>query len=188
MVIKESLRALTNSILILKKGGVVICPTDTVYGFLADASKKKAVAEIFRLKNRPSSKYLPVFVRDLAMASEVAFINEEQRNRLKKFWPGKYTFVLKRKNQRRFYGVAEHTLAIRVPKYKFLNNLLKEIEKPLVQTSVTISGEKLLSKIKDILEKFGTYRGILIIAGVNLTKSKRSKLIDLSNSKINFLR
>ena len=121
---------MNKALLTFKNGGVVICPTDTVYGFLADATNKKAVDKIFKIKKRPKLKPLPIFVKDIKMAKELAEINKEQEKILKKYWPGKYTFILKRKPNIKLYGVHKNTIAIRIPKYKFLNNLLKKINKP----------------------------------------------------------
>ena len=67
-ILQNSKKSLPKTAAILKKGGVVICPTDTVYGFLADATNKKAVDKIFKIKRRPKSKPLPIFVKDLKMA------------------------------------------------------------------------------------------------------------------------
>jgi len=178
---------MNKALLTLKNGGVVVCPTDTVYGFLADATNKKAVDKIFKIKKRPKLKPLPIFVKDIKMAKELAEINKEQEKILRKYWPGKYTFILKRKPNIKLYGVHKNTIAIRIPKYKFLNNLLKKINKPLAQTSVNISGEPSLTKIGDIKAKFGglTSKIIIIDAG-NLKKAKPSKIIDLTfkNKKI----
>lgn len=125
-IIKISSAAVATAAAILKKGGVVICPTDTVYGFLADASNKKAVAKIYNIKKRPKSKPLAVFVTDLKTAGELAQIDEEQNKILKKYWPGKYTFVLPKKGG--------ETIALRIPKHVFLQKLLKKINRPLLQT------------------------------------------------------
>lgn len=181
---------MNKALLTLKKGGVVICPTDTVYGFLADATNKKAVDKIFKIKKRPKLKPLPIFVKDIKMAKELAEISKEQEKILRKYWPGKYTFVLKtRLRQIKLYGVNKKTIAIRIPKYKFLNNLLKKIDKPLVQTSVNISGEPPLIKIDDIKDKFGKleYKISIIDAG-NLKKAKSSKIIDLTSKHLTRLR
>ena len=97
MVVKKSKAARNEAVKIILAGEIVICPTDTLYGFLADASNKKAVAKIYKIKKRAKSKPLPVFVKDLKMAKELAEIDEKQERLLKKYWPGKYTFVLKRK-------------------------------------------------------------------------------------------
>ena len=132
-VVKQQ-KALNKALSALKKGKVIVCPTDTVYGFLSVASDKKAVEKIFKLKRRPRSKPLPVFVNGLKMAKELAEINEKQEKTLNKYWPGKYTFVLKALNG--------GTIALRIPEYKFLNDLLKKINKPLAQTSANISGQR----------------------------------------------
>src|SRR3989338_11375193 len=125
---------LNETVSVLKSGGVVICPTDTVYGFLADASNKKAVEKIYKIKKRPKSKPLSVFVKDIKMAKEIAIIDEKQEKRLKKYWPGKYTFILKRKYtlnstavEFRVYGVKKDTIALRIPKCRFLNDILKKV-------------------------------------------------------------
>lgn len=195
-IIRLSKNTLTKAIKTLNGGGVVICPTDTVYGFLADAGNKKAVSKIFKIKKRPKSKPLPIFVKDLRMAEELAEINKDQakiltlrlRSGQAKYWPGKYTFVLKRKTSVKLYGVAKDTIAMRIPKYKFLNDLLNKINRPLVQTSVNLSGEPPLTKIGDIINKFGNYKNILIIDAGNLKKSKPSKIIDLTSKHLTILR
>lgn len=176
--IKKSKQALLLAIKAIDKGQVVICPTDTVYGFLADAQNKKAVNKIFKIKKRPKSKPLAVFVKNIKMAKELADINESQEKMLKKYWPGKHTFVLKSKNR---------TIALRIPKYKFLNDLLSKIDKPLAQTSVNISSSPPLYKISDIIEQFAKHDILFIDAG-NLKKQKPSKITDLSKNKTKILR
>ena len=184
---KESPQTLNKVSDILKNGGVVICPTDTVYGFLADASNKKAVEKIYKIKKRPKSKPLPLFVRDIKMAEEIAFINEEQGESLKKYWPGKFTFILKRKHRAKLYGLDKDTVALRIPNYKFLNNLLKKINMPLAQTSANVSGQPVLTNIRDIVTKFGK-TDVLVVDDGNLKKSDPSKILDLTSDKIKSLR
>ncbi len=171
----------------LNNGGVVIFPTDTVYGFLADASNKKAVEKIFKIKKRPKSKPLAVFVKDIKMAKELAEITKDQEKVLKKYWPGKYTFVLNSKIKNNLI-TKNSTIAIRIPDYKPLNKLLKKINKPLAQTSVNISGDDAFLKSKDIIERFGKVKDLLFLDAGNLKKSKPSKIIDLTENKIKFLR
>lgn len=83
---------------LIKKGGVVIFPTDTLYGLLADARNKMAVKKVFKIKKRRESKAVPVFVRNIGAARKLAFISKNQEKILKKSWPGRVTFVLKRRN------------------------------------------------------------------------------------------
>ena len=179
-VIKLNKKSVLQAVDFLNSGGVVIFPTDTVYGFLALAENKKAVNKIYKIKNRPKSKPLPVFVKDLKMAKELAEINDKQIKILRNKWPGKYTFVLNKKD-------GKGTIALRIPKYKPLNDLLKKINKPLSQTSVNISGQDTLIKIADIEAQFAKQK-ILLIDGGNLKKSKPSKIIDLTENKLKFLR
>jgi L-threonylcarbamoyladenylate synthase len=210
-IIKPTKDNLNKTIEFINKGGVVVCPTDTVYGFLADAGNKKAVEKIFKIKKRPKDKPLPIFVADLKMAKQIAEIDSDpafaeasagkQEKILKKYWPGKFTFILKlkQKNKKDQIGqfhrivpmaIAENkTIALRLPKYKFLNDLLKKNGEPLAQTSVNISGQPPLAKISEIIEQFGKNKliGLIIDAG-NLPKSNPSKIIDLTENKNKILR
>jgi L-threonylcarbamoyladenylate synthase len=190
-IAKQSKQALDLAAKTINNGGVVVCPTDTVYGFLAAAENKRAVEKIFKLKQRPRSKPLPVFVCDFKMANELAEINEKQSKILNQKWPGKYTFILKFKTLNPNFKLftKNGTIALRIPKYKFLNDLLKKINRPLAQTSVNISGQPPLTKIPGILEKFrATSEVALIINAGNLPKSKPSAIIDLTGKHLTRIR
>lgn len=189
---------LDKAIEIIKGGGVIICPTDTVYGFIADATNKKAVEKIYKIKKRARSKPLPIFVKDIKMAKALAEISKEQKKiltlRLRsgqvKYWPGKFTFILKRKQGIKIYGIDKNTIALRIPKYKFLNDLLKKIDKPLAQTSVNISGKPEFKEIKEIIAEFKKSKNKpdLIINGGNLKKTKPSRIIDLTQQTLTTIR
>ena len=79
----------------LKRGKMVVSPTDTVYGLLVDATNRRAVKKVFQVKGREKGKPLPVFVKDIAMAKRFACVSKEQEKFLKTAWPGKVTVVLK---------------------------------------------------------------------------------------------
>ncbi len=199
-ILKPSPKTLNKADSILKNGGVVIYPTDTVFGFLADATNKKAVDKIYKIKKRLKSKPLPVFVKDLKMAKELTETNEKQERILRKYWPGKYTFILKRNVSKvrprlsevgpwPVYGVNKKTIAIRIPKYKFLNDLLLKINRPLVQTSVNISSKKPINNISNILTTFGKNKLVgLIINGGRAKVVKPSKIFDLTSKHLTKLR
>lgn len=179
--LKVSKSALNKAKEKINKGNIVVFPTDTVYGFLADAENKKAVGKIYKIKKRSKLKPLAVFVKDIKMAKELAEISKEQEKILKNKWPGKYTFVLNRKD-------GKGTIALRIPKYKLLNDLLKKINKPLAQTSVNISGKETLFKTEDIKEQFKKQKDLLFFDAGNLPKRKSSAIIDLTNGKSKILR
>jgi L-threonylcarbamoyladenylate synthase len=175
----------------VKDGQVLICPTDTVYGLICDATNESAVEKIFEIKNRPKNKPLPIFVKDIKMAKEFAEINEEQEKFLKKVWPGNTTAVLtKKKNAPKLFGTDERTVGIRIPKYQFILDLIKELGVPLAETSVNISGQAPMTNIKEIIEKFGKNQDqpdLLIDAG-DLGQVKPSQVIDLTSEKPKIIR
>ena len=77
----------------IKSGKVLICPTDTVYGLIADATNKKAVKKAFKIKKRKTERALPIFVKDLKTAKKLAEIDKEKERILKRLWPGKVTVI-----------------------------------------------------------------------------------------------
>lgn len=172
-------------VLALKKGETVVCPTDTVYGIIADAGNKEAVENIFRIKKRSKEKILPVFVKDIETAKALAEIGQEKV--LKKHWPGKYTFILNLKNKSQKFSKLiigkNNTIGIRIPKYKLLNEILEKIDRPLAQTSANISGEPATTKISEVIKYFENekFRPDLIIDAGDLPKSKPSRIIDLTS-------
>ena len=172
---------------ILKKDGVVVLPTDTVYGLMADATNKKAVGKIFKIKKRQKEKWLPLFVKDLKSAKNIAKIDKKQERLLKSVWPGKTTAVFKRKKGIKLYGVDKNTIAIRIPNYPLLNELLCKIKRPLVQTSANISGKKPLTNVKAIIKQFKKKPDLIISVG-KLKSTKPSKVIDITGSQAKILR
>lgn len=185
--IKLSPKAINRAVDAIKVGRVIIFPTDTIYGFLAEATNKKAVERIFKIKKRPKTKPLAVFIKDIKTAKELAEINDSQLKIIKKYWPGKYTFILKRKNALKLFGLGKETIGLRVPEYKPLNDLLEKVDMPLAQTSVNISGKSPLISLKDMVSCFNKY-DILIVDGGGLKNRKSSKVFDLTDNKIKILR
>jgi tRNA threonylcarbamoyl adenosine modification protein (Sua5/YciO/YrdC/YwlC family) len=119
------------------------------------------------------------------MAKQITEISKDQEQVLKSKWPGKFTFVLNKKIDigclSNLVVAKNGTVALRIPKYKFLNYLLKKVNKPLAQTSVNISADPPMTKIKYIVEIFGNnkLKVDLIIDGGDLRSLKPSKIIDL---------
>jgi len=166
-----------------RKGKVVVCPTDTVYGLICDATNKKAVEKLFKIKKRTKRKPIPIFVKDLKMAKKFADIDKNQEKFLKKVWPGKIIVVLKRKNKlpKILFGRTK-TIGLRIPNYEIINQLLMIINSPSTGTSANISGKPSSTKINEITSQFKSqkYQPDLIIDAGNLPKSKPSIIIDLT--------
>ena len=170
----------------IKKGKVIVCPTDTVYGLIADATNKWAVDKVFKIKKRPKNKPIPVFVKDLKQAKKLAKIDKKQEKFLKQVWPGKTTVVLNR-TKVKIYGADRKTIALRIPNYKLILDLLKRINFPLTGTSANISNKPPTTKIDEVLKQLKHNPDLIIDAG-NLKKSKPSRIIDLTYSKPKVLR
>lgn len=174
----------------IKQGRVVACPTDTVYGLLADATNRDVVQRVFRIKKRSKKNALPIFVKDLKMAREIAVVDNSQENFLKKIWPGKLTVILKKKNRIKIFGAAAKTIGLRIPNYKLVNTLLAKLNRPLIGTSANISGELASTKIKDILKQFENQKikPDLVLDAGNLKPSKPSTVVDLTGKKMKIIR
>lgn len=181
---------ITKAAELIKAGKVIICPTDTVYGLVCDATNKKAVEKIFKIKKRPKAKPLPIFISDIKMAKKFAKIDKKQEKFLKKFWPGRVTVVLRRKKiKTKLYGVDEKTIALRIPNYKLVKFLFKKLNRSLVGTSANISGQPASGNPKEVMLQFKDqkYRPDLII-DAGILPGKPSKVIDLTVSPFKVLR
>jgi len=181
------------SVKTIKERKVMVCPTDTVYGLLCDATDKETVEKLFKIKKRPRTKPIPVFVKDIEMAKKLAFINKKQEKFLKMFWSGKITAVLKRKQNcglpKIIFG-NKKTIGLRIPNYNLINTLLKKLSKPLTATSANISGKPASTKIKEIIGQFEKekVKPDLILDAGNLKLSLPSIVLDLTGKKIKILR
>lgn len=184
---KKLLPKLINTI---KEAKILVCPTDTVYGLISDATSQKAVKKIFQIKKRKIQKSLPIFVKDIKMAKEIAEISKKQENFLKKVWPGKVTVILKRKGRRKLYGVNKKTIALRIPKYKLINILLQKLNQPLTATSANISNFPASTKIEEVIAQLKNkkHQPDFIIDAGNLKKSRPSIIIDLTFPEPKILR
>lgn len=169
----------------LKKGGVVVLPTDTIYGLSCLASRLAAIKKIHRLKKSDSHKPLLVLVSDLAMLKKYVFLSQAQIQKLKKYWqPGQRptTVILRHRSRlpRALTGLSDG-LAVRLPKNEFLIKIIKSVREPLVSTSLNISGQpslKAVTNLTDYFLKSGGQPDLVIDTGP-AKKRRASRLIDL---------
>ena len=127
---------------VIRAGGIVAVPTETVYGLAADARDSAAVARIYAAKGRPSFNPLIVHVPDLAAAERIAVLDADARALAARFWPGPLTLVLP---VRADAGIASlvtaglDTVAIRVPAHRAMQALLAASGSPLAAPSANAS-------------------------------------------------
>ena len=170
---------------ILLSGDMVVSPTDTVYGILGDATDETVIQKIFKLKNRPEEKALPIFVKDIATARKFAYISDLKARFLEKVWPGPVTIIFhhKEKLPSSLTGGAS-TTGIRIPDNLFLQTLLGKLSFPLVQTSANIAGKPPAQNLEEIKEYFAgkEIEPNLIVDG-GVLKGQPSVVIDFTRDK-----
>ncbi len=174
---------------ILNKGGVVILPTDTVYGIFAISDNEKAINKIYKIKKRDYKKPLQIFLPDKKAIKKYAIVNKHNEKYINNFLPGKYTLIFKiRKTfKRKFKFIKGDTIGIRVIKYKLLNDILKKIKKPLAATSANLSGDKTPVKFRDINKEI-LNRVDFFIKNDDIVSGTASSVIDVKGKEIKILR
>lgn len=171
----------------LKRGGVGILPTDTIYGLVGSALSKKAVARIYKLRKRNLKKPMIILIGSLRDLSIFGIrINRATKNLLKKFWPGKVSIILSCWSKKFSYlHRGTKSLAFRLPAKKDLVKLLKKTG-PLVAPSANPEGLPPVKTIKEAKKYFGNRVDFYIDAGKLV--SLPSTLIVIKNNAITIKR
>ncbi|MBR5341884.1 MAG: threonylcarbamoyl-AMP synthase [Erysipelotrichaceae bacterium] len=137
---------------VLKAGGLVAFPTDTVFG-LACIMDKKAIDKVYEVKGRSFDKPLPVMCDSLKMIKKIAVVSEDAEKIYEKFMPGALTLIFEKKsNVADWVTMGKDSIGIRVPDDEFILNIIKELKKPLMVTSANLSNEGSLLKWEDVYE------------------------------------
>ncbi len=176
MIVKADDGAIAEAARILRGGGLVAFPTETVYGLGADATNGRAVARIFEAKGRPRFNPLIAHVADLDTARDLAGFGDEALALAEKFWPGPLTLVLPLRPgaRNRVSGLVTaglDTIALRVPSHPVSRRLLAAAGVPIAAPSANISGrvsptcaahveEDLGAKVDMILDGGPTHAGL----------------------------
>jgi len=149
---------------VIKAGGVAVVPTETVYGFAADAFNIKAWKKIYELKGRNYKKPLIVMTPDIESVRILADIPEKALRIAKRFWPGQLTLIFPTTGLGKIVSGGRDDLGIRIPDHEFMLKLLKEVGKPVFTTSVNTSGKKSAKTFKEA-ERFDGIADILVDGG-----------------------
>jgi len=124
---------------IIKKGGIIAFPTDTIYGLGCDVFNLQSIRTLFKLKQRPTTKPLAILVCSKEQVKEIAIdIPNKFEELVEKFWPGGLTIILK-KNKRLDPFVTSNlgTIGVRMPANRITLELIESVGKPLVATSAS---------------------------------------------------
>ena len=176
---------------IIKSGGLVALPTETVYGLGADATNAKAVELIFKVKGRPIINPLIIHISKKKVF-EIAEENEIAQDLSSNFWPGPLTLILNKKNKSK-YKIAKNalaglsTIAVRVPAHPVFRNLLKKSKLPIACPSANFSGKLTLTRFEDVLSSFSG-KIDAIIDGGPCPIGLESTIINIENNNLSILR
>jgi len=142
---------------ILKSGGVVAVPTETVFGLVADARNEEAVRKIYSIKERPEDKPFTAFVRDVELVEKLGeYSHPSVVNLIEKFMPGPLTIILKAGSDAPPPIISkEEKVGIRIPDHPVVKEILEKIDFPLASTSANISGKPPLFSFKDVKRILG---------------------------------
>jgi L-threonylcarbamoyladenylate synthase len=178
---------LPHALAVLRRGGLVAFPTDTVYGLGALAFNGAAVERIFAAKDRPVEKAIPVLIADPADLEKVTLEVPQAAARLAgRFWPGPLTLVLAKRLDLPEAVSSGPTVGVRIPDHPVARLLLRSAG-PLAVTSANLSGKPGPSTAQDVLAQLGG-RIALIIDGGRTPGGVPSTVVDCAGAEPRIIR
>lgn len=181
-IITASAASISEAAALIRKGGLVAFPTETVYGLGADATNGKAVARIFEAKGRPAFNPLISHVLDEAHASEFAVFSALTREIAEAFWPGPLTLLMPRREDCRLSDLVSAglpTVALRAPSHKTARALIEAAGVPIAAPSANKSGEISPTTPAHVSESLGNSVDMIIADGP-CTVGLESTVVDLT--------
>jgi len=183
--------SLSHCVKILRKGGLIVAPSDTVYGLVCDATNETAVKKLIAVKNRPWGKPISVFADGFEMIHSLAEVGTHSST-LHTLLPGPFTIILPSKHiVSSLLESEKKTLGVRLPSYQWIQDLVRAFGKPLTATSANISGKSPHYEAQGFINELSEERKKLIDYVVDIGKLPRNKpstIVDLTGNIIQLLR
>ena len=178
-----------DAVRVLRNGGVVAIPTDTVYGLAAAFDDEEAVDRVFRIKSRPSGLAVPLLLDDASSVERyVSDVPGSFRALAKTFWPGPLTMVLRKSHLVSDKLTAgRDTVGLRVPDHRLPRYISKSLEKAITGTSANLSGSPSLTTAQEVEAQLGDAVD-LVIDGGPACEATASTVVDLSGDTPTILR
>jgi len=172
---------------VLRAGGVIIYPTDTVYGLGCSLSNKKGIERIYELKKRNKKKPLSFVCSDLKHISQYAKVTDYAYKTMKRLLPGAYTFILEASRLvPKIILPKRSTTGIRVPDNQICLALIRELGEPIISTSVKTAQGESLGDPSIIKENFNRVVDLIIDGGMIMPEP--SSVISLVDDNIEIIR
>ncbi|MBI3583605.1 MAG: threonylcarbamoyl-AMP synthase [Nitrospinae bacterium] len=180
-------RLIKKVVQILKNGGVIAYPTDTIYGIGCDIFNKKGIEKIYQIKKREKNKPMSFICADLSDISQYAIVSNYAYRIMNRCLPGPYTFILEASSKTPKKIMSKRkTVGIRIPDHKICLAIVAELGHPLITTSANISTEEELNNSDDIEDKLGHLLDLIIDEGPLI--SEPSTIVDLTGDSPAILR
>ena len=175
---------------VLRQGGVLLYPTDTIYGLGADAFTDETVDAIYAIKGREAQNPISCVVADLAMAEKYVEVNDAARALAERFLPGPLTLILK-KQPGTDRGIARGipALGIRIPNNEFCLELARTYGRPFTTTSANLAGQPTLGEPGAIIEQLGDMAaGVTLVVNSGVVMGPPSTVVNLVSGHPSVLR
>ena len=175
---------------LLRDGGVVAMPTETVYGLAGDATNAEAIARIFTIKVRPAHNPLIVHVSDMKAIEAFAVMNERAQSLAQAFWPGPMTLILPLRDGHSLAPAVTAGLpsvAVRIPAHKTARALIEEAACPIAAPSANLSGQLSPTSAAHVAQSLGNTVDMTLADGRSAV-GLESSVIDVSGDQTYLLR
>lgn len=182
-------RHITHAVDVLRVGGIIIYPTDTVYGMGCSIYNTDAIERVYRLKGRERTKPFSFICSDLSHISEFAKVSNVAFRLMKRLIPGPFTFLLpasRLKQLPKSLISKRKTVGIRVPDNKICREIVRELGHPILNASIANATEEILNDPDLIRDRFES-KTDLILAGGN-SMMEFSTVIDLTDDQPTIVR
>lgn len=172
---------------VIKNGGVVIMPTDTIYGIIADATNEYAIQRVYEMKKRNENKPMLMLVNSIEMLEKyVSSINDIERKLIDELWPGALTIIFKKRNVSDLLTGGLDTVGIRFPDNELLIDIMNELNVPLLSTSVNVSGDESATCINNINKLI--LDNVDYVYDIGECKGEPSTIVVVDNNELKVLR
>jgi tRNA threonylcarbamoyl adenosine modification protein (Sua5/YciO/YrdC/YwlC family) len=164
-------RLIRRTVETLRNGGIIIYPTDTVYGIGCDLFNKRGIERIYEIKHRSHKQPFSFICADLKDISQYALVSNYAYKTMKRLLPGPYTFILEASRMvPKLLQSKRQTTGIRVPDSKICLSIVSELGHPVISTSAAVADEEILGDPEEIEKKFGRVVDMVIDGGVLATE------------------
>ncbi len=189
------LKAIEKAVQVLRAGGLIVFPTDTLYGLGVDALNPTALHKLFLMKQRNSRQPVSIMLNNIDQIEEITGILPiETYAQLKKLLPGKFTILMNPAKEKTtlpdiLTGPAENRkkVGFRIPDNKVCRELTKRFGRPITSTSANISGEKNAGTIQEVIAQFGNKPALILDAGP-IKSTLGSTVLDFTREPVFILR